>query len=63
MYQTVGVEIAPLISQCLNVPIVRREILGKALQQSLYYQKGSEGDEVEDLYELLKEVKQKYPEV
>jgi diphthine-ammonia ligase len=57
MYQTVGVEITPLIAQCLNVPIVRRQISGKALNQDLQYKEGGKEDEVEDLYELLKDVK------
>ena len=61
MYQTVGVEITPLIAQCLNVPIVRRQISGKALNQDLQYFLNEiiigKRDEVEDLYELLKDVK------
>lgn len=63
MYQTVGVEIVPKIAECLDVPIVRREINGKALNQDMYYSKDTQEDEVEDLFELLSEVKQKYPEV
>ena len=63
MYQTVGVEITPLIAQCLNVPIVRRQISGKALNQDLQYKEGGKEDEVEDLYELLKDVKAQFPEV
>lgn len=31
MYQTVGVEVTPLIAQCLGVPILRREIKGTSL--------------------------------
>ena len=61
MYQTVGVEIVPLIAECLKVPIIRREIGGKPLNDSMYYKKDDEEqketDEVEDLFELLKEVK------
>ena len=66
MYQTVGVEVTPLIAQCLGVPIIRREIVGKPHNQDMYYQKSSDEqahDEVEDLYELLKEVKEKHPEI
>lgn len=37
MYQTVGVEIVPKIAECLEVPIVRREITGSALNQDMYY--------------------------
>ena len=59
MYQTVGVEIVPAIAKCLGVPIVRRAIQGGAVNQDLYYKKADgEADEVEDLYNLLVEVKQ-----
>ena len=57
MYQTVGVEITPLIAQCMGVPIIRRKIGGKAVNQEMYYGKPVEGDEVEDLFQLLSEVK------
>jgi len=60
----VGVEIAPAIARCLGVPIVRRAIQGGAVNQDLYYKKAEgEADEVEDLYNLLVEVKQQHPEV
>ena len=63
MYQTVGVEIVPKIAECLEVPIVRREITGSAINQEMYYSKDDQKDEVEDLFELLSEVKKQYPEV
>mmetsp|Transcript_5524 Transcript_5524/g.9413 ORF Transcript_5524/g.9413 Transcript_5524/m.9413 type:complete len:111 (+) Transcript_5524:173-505(+) len=68
MFQTVGVELAPLIAQCLDVPIIRRKILGKSLNQEMYYERAEKGgdeqvDEVEDLFQLLSEVKMKHPEV
>ena len=63
MYQTVGVELTPLIAECLQVPIVRKEIRGSALNQGMYYEKENNGDEVEDLYDLLAEVKARYPDV
>ena len=63
MYQTVGVEIVPKIAECLDVPIVRREIRGSALNQNMYYSKDTQDDEVEDLYNLLLEVKEQYPEI
>ena len=62
MYQTVGVELVPYIAECLKVPLIRREISGKATQKKMYYSK-SPGDEVEDLYELLKEIKRAHPQV
>jgi diphthine-ammonia ligase len=57
MYQTVGVEIVPLIAEALQVPIVRREIGGTPVNQDLYYKNEGNPDEVEDLFELLKSVK------
>jgi len=59
MYQTVGLEIAPMVAKCLEVPILTREIQGKSLNQEMYYAKLEGGeqedyDEVEDLFELLK---------
>ena len=63
MYQSVGVEVVPLIAQCLGVPVITQEIKGKSLNQDLYYAKkedeeAKEGeqediDEVEDLFNLL----------
>ena len=63
MYQTVGVEIAPLQAKCLEVPIVRRELKGTSKNQSIYYEKDGQDDEVEDLFMLLQEVKKTFPEV
>jgi len=60
MYQTVGTEITPLIAQCFGVPIVRRAISGKAVNQDMQYdplKKKDGSDEVEDLFELLSDVK------
>lgn len=64
MFQTVGVEIADKISQCLGVPLVKRPISGQSVNQGMYYEeeKGQK-DEVEDLYQLIKQVKEAYPEV
>jgi len=61
MYQTVGVEIAVSIASCLEVPLYRRAIQGSSLDQGLDYSTPSERDEVEDLYQLLAEVKSKHP--
>ena len=66
MYQTVGVEIVPYISQCLEVPLISRTIIGKPLNTELYYETEESKDatdEVEDLYVLLKQVKNMHPEV
>lgn len=62
MYQTVGQEAIGLIAKCLDVPLYRRVISGGAVDQGLDYGdrgrlRGVEGDETEDLYTLLSEVK------
>jgi len=65
MYQSVGHEVIGLIAEALEVPIYRRAILGKPLVTEIGYdgQEGQQkGDEVEDLFELLKEIKEAHPE-
>jgi diphthine-ammonia ligase len=62
MYQTVGQDVIELVAQCLGVPLYRRVISGQAIEQGLEYGDrsrlaGIEGDETEDLYALLSEVK------
>lgn len=60
MYQSVGAEVIQLVGQAIDKPLYRRPIVGKPKVQTLGY--GEEidgGDEVEDLYELLKEIKVK----
>ena len=46
----------------MNLPLYRRSITGSLLIQSTYY-RVTQGDETEDLYELLKEVKEHHPDV
>lgn len=50
------------IADCLEVPLEQAALSGASLEQAMDYTL-REGDEVEDLYELLKVVKQKYPSV
>lgn len=50
----------------MEKPLFRREIKGKSVIQDLSYKGTAEekkGDEVEDLYEVLKECITKYPEI
>jgi diphthine-ammonia ligase len=63
MYQTAGSSVISAYEECLGFPLIRRKIQGKALTQSLSYENVVEGDEVEDLYELLKEVKERFPSI
>ncbi|XP_076604027.1 diphthine--ammonia ligase [Chaetodon auriga] len=58
MYQTVGHQAIELYAEALDLPLYRRTIQGSSLDTSRNYSK-TEGDEVEDLYELLHLVKEK----
>ena len=62
MYQTVGHGMVPLVAQALGLPLLRRTITGSSIDVSGAY-RPSTGDEVEDLYELLREVQHHYPDV
>ena len=56
MYQSAASNLLPLLSQALNLPLLRYSLKGEAVVQSLDYNPKQE-DEVEDLYQLLKIVK------
>lgn len=56
MYQTVGHQAIELYAEAMDLPLYRRTIQGSSLDTSRNY-KVTEGDEVEDLYELLRLVK------
>ena len=45
------------------MPIVKKEIKGSSINQELYYDKEVDSDEVEDLFLLLKAVKEQFPDV
>jgi diphthine-ammonia ligase len=67
MYQTVGHSGLATLAQALDLPFFSRAIKGTAVNVGGEYgtregkdkgkQKENDGDETEDLYELLKEVK------
>lgn len=62
MYQTVGTNITKAIAEAMGKPLYRRIITGKAKITTLEYSGEAserEGDEVEDLYELILEAKVK----
>ena len=56
MFQTVGHDIIPLYAEALSLPLYRRAIQGSSTSVGPEYSP-QEGDEVEDLYQLLKQVK------
>ena len=62
MYQTVGQDAIELVAKALDVPLFRRIISGTAKEQQNEYGNrastgGVSGDETEDLFELLADVK------
>lgn len=57
MYQSVGHEIIDLFAQAMELPLYRAEIKGDAQTTDKDYDQPVPGDEVEDLYELLAQVK------
>ncbi|XP_022719039.1 diphthine--ammonia ligase [Durio zibethinus] len=62
MYQTVGHQIIVSYAECMGVPLFRRRIQGSTRHQKLSYQM-TPGDEVEDMFVLLNEVKKQIPSV
>ena len=56
MFQTVGHNCIDLYSEAMGVPLFRRIIEGSSVAQGKDYTVTSD-DEVEDLYQLIKEVK------
>ncbi|KAJ7991161.1 hypothetical protein DPEC_G00294380 [Dallia pectoralis] len=58
MYQTVGHQAIDLYAEAMDLPLYRRTIQGSSLKVGRDYSQ-TEGDEVEDLYHLLKMVMEK----
>ncbi|XP_066523739.1 diphthine--ammonia ligase isoform X2 [Hoplias malabaricus] len=58
MYQTVGHQAIDMYAEAMDLPLYRRTIEGSSLETGRDYSQ-TEGDEVEDLYQLLKLVKEK----
>lgn len=56
MYQTVGHQAIELYAEAMDLPLYRRTIQGSSVDISRDYTE-TQGDEVEDLYELLRLVK------
>ncbi|KAK4683546.1 diphthine-ammonia ligase, partial [Tremellales sp. Uapishka_1] len=70
LYQSVGTQLLPLIAQAMGLPLHTRIIRGKALNTSAEYGdrtrggegSGTQGDETEDLTELLEDVLRSHPD-
>lgn len=60
MYQTVGSELVPVLADALGLPLFRAPIRGVALDQRLHYA-CADGDEVEDLHQLLVRARAEVP--
>ncbi|KAL3520996.1 hypothetical protein ACH5RR_019145 [Cinchona calisaya] len=62
MYQTVGHQIVISYAKCMGLPLFRRRIQGYTRHHGLSYST-TPGDEVEDMFILLNEVKRQIPSV
>ncbi|KAJ8564941.1 hypothetical protein K7X08_001401 [Anisodus acutangulus] len=62
MYQTVGHQIVVSYAKCMGLPLFRRRIQGSTRHHDLSYSM-TPGDEVEDMFILLNEVKRHIPSV
>uniref|UniRef100_T1JCC9 Diphthine--ammonia ligase n=1 Tax=Strigamia maritima TaxID=126957 RepID=T1JCC9_STRMM len=58
MYQSVGHEVIALYAEALDLPLFQRETKGQTVNSTQTYEPSS-NDEVEDLYQLLKEAREK----
>lgn len=74
MYQTVGHDAVQTIAEAMNLPLYRRKIRGRAINQGAVYGardptkkpsdfEQTDEDETEDLYHLLLHVKEKHPDI
>ncbi|PHJ26074.1 atp-binding domain-containing protein [Cystoisospora suis] len=63
MFQSIGTELVEEIAKCLQVPLVVATVKGKPLATSTLNYDQTEGDEVEDLADLLQQVKKQFPSV
>ena len=62
MYQSVGNEAIEIISKAIDIPLYQIETQGIAKVKDLFYVQ-TENDEIEDLYQILKMVKNKHPSI
>lgn len=57
MYQSVGYEAIGLIAEAMELPLYRKATDGRSTQRGKVYVPSSEHDEVDDLFDLLLDVK------
>jgi diphthine-ammonia ligase len=58
MYQSVGNELIEMYAEAMELPLYRANITGQVINTDLEYDPKDESDEVEDLYRILKRVKE-----
>ncbi|SCW04163.1 LAFE_0H07470g1_1 [Lachancea fermentati] len=63
MFQTVGHDIVSLYEKCTGLPMFRRPIKPQGSKNISLNYSPTRDDEIEDLYELLKEAKKQMPEI
>jgi len=63
MYQCAGAEIIEAIGEAFEVPLLRRPMTGKPIAIHSNSYQPTQGDEVEDLFQLLQDVKSRFPEI
>ena len=62
MYQSVGHDLIEAYAQCLGLPLFRRPIKGTPKNLGSEYAP-EKGDEVEDMFDLVKSIQQQIPDV
>lgn len=62
MFQTVGHSVIDYYKECVGVPLYKRAIIGSSKNVQLEYVPTAT-DEIEDLYELLLQVKKAHPDI
>lgn len=62
MYQSVGHDVIEAYAECMELPLYRRPISRKPTNLEYEYEPTAD-DEVEDLFELIKQVKEVHPDL
>ncbi len=63
MYQCAGTEVVDAIGEAFDLPLLRRPMSGQPIAIHSNSYEPTEGDEVEDLFMLLRDCKEKFPEM
>ncbi|OQS05273.1 hypothetical protein THRCLA_02572 [Thraustotheca clavata] len=62
MFQSIGTHVVTSIAECMELPLVVQTLCGQSVATDMSYEP-TKGDEVEDLYVLLKRVLELFPDV